>query len=577
MNNGPNKNYRAMYYIRSKNVHVNNTYENKLERKKGYVTIEISEINEKNFSCRKNKKKKNYELIFQGCQHMFPTCNIKNFTKKKIKNTWTKILLEKFHDTTNKINEKFNSIIKICIIKVNNFSTKLSKKKEKILRDSLKYLNIENEEVQLNYTNMQNFINISRVLPKKKLRDNCCRNFLQDSSEFNSKNFKKAYYEMSNTNTYTDGNFMKCKDLNGLFNKKLTHKNNICNNYIYSNEQASKFVSGNENFRSDLQNIRNFYVSIINKNTNTKKVRKISLMEICKNPYFFISQNFLSDLESYLALNHCLLYIKVKNQKEMSQIYHNFFSILINIDDINFLEENVSTSILRHIIKRLNSLFQIPTNGISSIEFCLYLKSIDKEDSVHFIEQNIYKYSILIFLNAKNENYIEFPKNGLRIMTIIGSCLVYECNKKSFDSNIFKFDISEEKIFFLKLNLKYDINLHRLFINEMNTNQYAEDFSKQNKLTELYGNILKNQNIFYGSQFIDNTYNKCNANNMHLMKNHYSYIKKNIESINEKIMELNMNYMKNLFLRSSKHLKNNEHYSTLQSHNLKQKQIFKKK
>lgn len=69
-------------------------------------------------------------------------------------------------------------------------------------------------------------------------------------------------------------------------------------------------VDANNN--PDMQNIKNFYISVINKKSNVKNVRKVSLMEVCKDPYFFISQNFLSDLESYLALNHCLLYIKVK-------------------------------------------------------------------------------------------------------------------------------------------------------------------------------------------------------------------------------------------------------------------------
>ncbi|CRH00803.1 conserved Plasmodium protein, unknown function [Plasmodium relictum] len=547
MNNGSNKKCKTLYYIRSKNVYANNEYENKSERKKGHVFIKVSEANGRNFPYRKRKseKKKNYELIFQSCQQSkLPVCTIRNFKKKKIRNTWEQILLEKVHDATNKINEKVLSLLKICIIKIYNFSSKLKIKNEKIVRDSLKYLNIENEEIQSNYSNIQNPINISRT-PKKKLRDNCCRCILRDNSVFNSENLKRGYYEMNNTNIYKENNFMKCKDLHELFNEKTDHTNNILNNCAHLNEKTNKFVSEDEHIGSNLRNIRNFYISVINKNTNTKKVRKISLMEICKNPYFFISQNFFSTLESYLALNHCLLYIK-KNQGEMSQIHNNFFSTLINVDDVNFLEENVSTSILRHIIKRLNSLFQIPTNNINSIEFCLYIRSNDKEEAVYFTEQNTYKYSILIFLNARNDNYIEFPKNGLRIMTTMGNCLIYECNKNSFGSNIFKFDISEEKIFFLKLNLKYDINLHRLFINEANTKKYVEEFSKESILTELNRNMLKNQNVLSNNDFINNTFNTYNAVNFYSMNNHHSYIKKHIESINEKLMEININRIKSV-------------------------------
>ncbi|SOV18088.1 conserved Plasmodium protein, unknown function [Plasmodium gaboni] len=557
MNNGSNKKFVIVHYIKNEDSNQNkNNSKKKKEKKTGYVTIEISRVDDRKFA---NKKRKNQLILDRNSRNDFPSRSSKNISKKKIKdNTWTNTLLDKLQGATTTINQKITSFFKICIFN----SKELKMKNDMIVRDSFKYFNTEDNEQYINSTNLINTIN-------DKMDNILSQHINVNNDNLYSKNFNMHFNDNSNINN----NFMKDNILNGKnLNNKFANKKMIDASKLWKKDMSANNVMNYKdkgkvdiNNNPDMQNIKNFYISVINKKNNVKNVRKVSLMEVCKDPYFYISQNFLSDLESYLALNHCLLYIK-KNKGELSQIHHNFFSVLINVDDVHFLEENVSTSILRHTIKRLNSLFKIPIDDITSVEFCLYLKNSEENEPIIYTEKDIYQYSILIFLSSKSGNFIEFPFNGLRIMTVIGNCLIYQCNdKKNTNKHIFNFNISDEKLFFLKINLKENIYLYKMFQGQKPVNHSnMDEVCKQNKITELYTNVFKNKNTLPFEQFMKTSPNETNTINIDSMKNHYSLVKKNMECINKRLMELNINRMRSLFIKAKNARSNNAYPNPMQ-------------
>lgn len=250
---------------------------------------------------------------------------------------------------------------------------------------------------------------------------------------------------------------------------------------LISFEKSS--IKGVQEANMELQNIRYYHVTTVSKKTKKKKLRKVSLIQLCEEPHFFISEKFLSETESYLALNHCLMYVQ-KNQEKLVKIHDNFFSTMINIDDVMFLGQHVSTSILRLTMNRLKSLFHIPIDNMDALEFCLYVKEkqedLQNTQPFHFREHNMYRYSIIIFLNTKTSSFIDFPNKGIKIMLILGNCLIYECNEIN-SSNPFKFHVAEDKIFFLKLNFTNDLQMHALFTisKEKENDTVQSDFVKE--------------------------------------------------------------------------------------------------
>ncbi|SOV18367.1 conserved Plasmodium protein, unknown function [Plasmodium sp. gorilla clade G2] len=557
MNNVSNKKFVIVHYIKNEDSNQNkNNSKKKKEKKTGYVTIEISRVDDRKFA---NKKRKNQLMLDRSSRNDFPSRSSKNISKKKIKdNTWTNTLLDKLQGATTTINQKITSFFKICIFN----SKELKMKNDMIVRDSFKYFNTEDNEQYINSTNLMNTIN-------GKMDNILSQHINVNNDNLYSKNFNMHFNDNNNiNNNFMKDNILNGKNLNNKFaNKKMIDASKLWKKDMSANNVMNYVDKGKVDINNnpDMQNIKNFYISVINKKNNVKNVRKVSLMEICKDPYFYISQNFLSDLESYLALNHCLLYIK-KNKGELSQIHHNFFSVLINVDDVHFLEENVSTSILRHTIKRLNSLFKIPIDDITSVEFCLYLKNSEENEPIIYTEKDIYQYSILIFLSSKSGNFIEFPFNGLRIMTVIGNCLIYQCNdKKNTNKHIFNFNISDEKLFFLKINLKENIHLYKIFQGQKPVNHSNMDEGcKQNKITELYTNVFKNKNTLPFEQFMKTSPNETNTINIDSMKNHYSLVKKNMECINKRLMELNINRMRSLFIKAKNARSNNAYPNPMQ-------------
>ncbi|CAC9699161.1 conserved Plasmodium protein, unknown function [Plasmodium sp. DRC-Itaito] len=557
MNNGSNKKFMIVHYIKGEDSNQNKSNsKKKKEKKTGYVTIEISRVDDRKFA---NKKRKNQLILDKSNRNDFLSRSAKNISKKKIKdNTWTNTLLDKLQGATTTINQKIASFFKICIFN----SKELKMKNDMIVRDSFKYFNTEDNEQFINNTNLMNTMNLKMD------------NMLSQHINLNKDNFNFNNINMHcNGNNSINNNFMKDNIFNEKnFNNKFANKKMIDASKIWKKDISANNIMNyvdkrkvDMNNNPYMQNIKNFYISVINKKNNVKNVRKVSLMEVCKDPYFFISQNFLSDLESYLALNHCLLYIK-KNKGELSQIHYNFFSVLINVDDVHFLEENVSTSILRHTIKRLNSLFKIPIDDITSVEFCLYLKNSEENEPFIYTEKDIYKYSILIFLSSKSGNFIEFPFNGLRIMTVIGNCLIYQCHdNKNTNKHIFNFNISDEKLFFLKINLKENIHLHKMFQGQKPvTHSNMDEVCKQNKITELYTNVFKNKNTLPFEQFMKTNPNETNTINIDSMKNHYSLVKKNMECINKRLMELNINRMRSLYIKAKNARSNNAYPNPMQ-------------
>ncbi|ETW16585.1 hypothetical protein PFNF135_05008 [Plasmodium falciparum NF135/5.C10] len=557
MNNGSNKKFVIVHYIKGEDSNQNKSNsKKKKEKKTGYVTIEISRVDDRKFA---NKKRKNQLMLDKIRRNDFLSRSAKNISKKKIRdNTWTNTLIDKLQGATTTINQKITSFFKICIFN----SKELKMKNDMIGRDSFKYFNTEDNEQFINSANLMNAMNV-------KMDNMLSQHININKDNFNFNNFNMHFNGNSNINNkFMKDNIFNGNNLNNKFaNKKMIDASEIWKKDIPANNIMNyvdkRKVDANNN--PDMQNIKNFYISVINKKSNVKNVRKVSLMEVCKDPYFFISQNFLSDLESYLALNHCLLYIK-KNKGELSQIHHNFFSVLINVDDVHFLEENVSTSILIHTIKRLNSLFKIPIDDITSVEFCLYLKNSEENEPFIYTEKDIYKYSILIFLSSKNGNFIEFPFNGLRIMTVIGNCLIYQCHdNKNTNKHIFNFNISDEKLFFLKINLKENIHLYKMFQGQKPvTPSNMDEVCKQNKITELYTNVFKNKNTLPFEQFMKTKPNETNTINIDSMKNHYSLVKKNMECINKRLMELNINRMRSLFIKAKNARSNNPYPNPMQ-------------
>lgn len=263
-------------------------------------------------------------------------------------------------------------------------------------------------------------------------------------------------------------------------------------------------IKGVQTANMELQNIRYYHVTTVSRKTKKRKLRKVSLIQLCEEPHFFISEKFLSETESYLALNHCLMYVQ-KNQDKLVKIHDNFFSTMINVDDVMFLGQRVSTSILRLTMNRFKSLFHIPVDDVDALEFCLYMKEeqsdLNNTQPFHFREHNMYRYSIIIFLNTKTSSFIDFPNKGLKIMLILGNCLIYECNQIN-SSNPFKFHIAEDKIFFLKLNLTHDLQMHELFT-----------ISKEKENDTVQSDFVKDEDNMINHVVSDNAQSNTSNNN----------------------------------------------------------------
>ncbi|SBT79592.1 conserved Plasmodium protein, unknown function [Plasmodium malariae] len=554
MNKQPNKRYIHVYYVKKNDKY--RRHGKRCEREKGYVTIEITRIDERKCPYR---KRKNQELLQNDQTNEFLQSSIKNFSKKKkIKKTWTKILYDILHHTTNSINQKINSFLKFFVLHSEYFSRALNISRETLVQDSFKYFNSENARRMINCTSSSMYeqkfhqTQITSATPERRdsfhkfqiLSKNIipCNHLMGifDKTEGSDKCYAKDI--MTNL----------CDIKNKIQDKNIdqTNESFFINDKASSNETISMLDTSNEQNNLEKQNVKNFYISTVNRKTNAKNIRKISLIEISVDPQFFIFQDFLTDLESYLALNHCLLYVK-KNKKELTEIHQNFFSILINVDEVKFLENKLSKSVLRHIVRRLNSLFKIPTNDICGVEFCLYLKNNDMCEAPNFSEKNMYTYSIIIFLNNKNTNFVEFPYCGLKIMTKTGNCLIYEHKKNVSNNNIFKFGMSEEKLFFLKINLKDHINLHML-IGRKHAKLKHDQLFEKNKMTYISPNKnnSKNNTLYSYNQYFNEFFPIPVPNNTNLMRNSYLCVKKNMDIINKQIIQLNTNSMRDLFLRA---------------------------
>ncbi|GAW81700.1 hypothetical protein, conserved [Plasmodium gonderi] len=584
------------YYSNDRSNKGKNDRKKKEEIKMGYVTIEItrmkhriyphSKIN-KEFIFQKGKNisggkisgihflKDNSQNIKHGgigtykCRDKtrgFIANFINSFWNKNIKGYWTYILFDVIFATKKRINEKINYFYKEFVLNNDYFYSELKINNKTVNMDkvnaALNSFNVERAKMFLESACVyDNIINIG--ITSKGNTTTFPQYLGLNNSSFEYSNLNGMYKNTSTTDNYYAQNMINFNGFNNLFfNQNFFSQSNF-SHFNCRDDSCLHQKFGNINFHTDLtptikQNVKHFYISLVNKKTNVKELRKISLMEISNFPSFFLCQGFLSEVESYLALNHCLLYVK-KNQAEMSQIHLNLFSILIDVDEVNFLEERISKSILRHIINRLTTLFKISTDDIQSVHFCIYIKNNQEMETLNFVEKNIYKYSIFIFLSSKNGNFIEFPYNGLKIMVMIGNCMIYECTGRNkcnggenmSNSNTFKFELSEEKLFFLKINLKENVDLHHVVVSETDTTEKGiEQFSNDAKLTGLPKTVASN--ISYSSNnSINNNVNDRTVEGLNPKANSFSSLQKNVDKINKEIVDLNMNIMKYLYLRTT--------------------------
>lgn len=440
----------------------------------------------------------------------------------------------------------------------NNHSTHMYQQYENMF-SSNKYPELNNMHFIYSPNVIDNFNNFNNVNLIKHLQDISKAGNVDSinmGTNFNRAMFFEASSKLANTeslqNVYNQNKFMYANAMQcvALNNRRLFEVNQAMNQHMQNNgvfnwwaqydklqnghtgttttedilalpKQDSQLINfskskieGIQASNGGLQNIKYYHVTTVSKKTKKRKLRKVSLIQLCEEPHFFISEKFLSETESYLALNHCLMYVQ-KNQDKLVKIHDNFFSTMINIDDVTFLGQHVSTSILRLAVKRFKSLFHIPSDNIDSLEFCIYMKEeqadLKNTQPFHFREHNMYKYSIIIFLNTKTFSFIDFPNKGLKIMLILGNCLIYECNQIN-SSNPFKFHISDDKIFFLKLNLTHDLQLHELFTisKETENDTVQSDFVKEE-------DNMNNQMVSDNAQ--SNTSNNNSNNNSNTNKN----------------------------------------------------------
>ncbi|SBT77593.1 conserved Plasmodium protein, unknown function [Plasmodium ovale] len=557
---GSSKKVITVYYV--KNGVANEGMERKVKGgprggvKRGCVTIEITRVEGEKHAFK--KRENDIILCSRKRDEYRPMTKKKIYSQKKLKETWSKAVFDMLHDTTSRLNKKINSLFSVCVLKSGYLSNELKTNSKMLEDESLNYFNAERARTLLSCAGVYDKKIHSKEHSHGSLPMAKIRKFQPINDNFSPCNSLEEKYNKTGY-TYNDSAPDDSMTRFSTFINSPFHNNIPAMNTSLFNRTIGTRSDSNNEGHIKKKNNKIFYISVINKKTNAKNVRKISLMEICSYPHFFISQGFLSEVESYLALNHCLLYVK-KSKGELSQIYKNLYSILINIDEVKFLEEKVSMSILRHIVKRFKGLFKIRTNDITSIEFCLYIKSDDQSEVTNFTEKNIYKYSILIFLNSKNDNFVIFPNSGLKIMTVTGSCLIYECNvgdnvgsnsNNSASGNIFTFDISEEKLFFLKLNLRESINLQEILESRMNS---SSPFERLNRDIN-----LRDYRVQASSPNGQCPYNRLGYKNLHknaptstdIMQNHHSYVKKNMDIISKEIMQLNVNRMNNLLLQAN--------------------------
>lgn len=75
---------------------------------------------------------------------------------------------------------------------------------------------------------------------------------------------------------------------------------------------------------------------------------------------------------------------------------------------------------------------------------------------------------------------------------------------------------------------------------------------------------LKIKNTLPFEQFMKTKPNETNTINIDSMKNHYSLVKKNMECINKRLMELNINRMRSLFIKAKNARSNNPYPNPMQ-------------
>ncbi|EDL46612.1 hypothetical protein, conserved [Plasmodium vivax] len=592
---GPDKKYITVYYCRNGGTGQGKDRKKKEEMNKGYVTIEITRMNQRIHPYRKAKgqlispKGSKQSGMQRGMERSiergiergidrgrkFLASCINSLLKENEKWSWTKMLLDLVNDTKKRINEKINAFFKVFVLSADYFPNELQINDDAMTMmrgggptGSVGYFNAEHAKMLLESASVydkkcttkgittQGSFSPSRCLPIN--RDHF--GYANANRVLSNEGVRDNYYAQNMTNL---NRFNK-----SLFNHDLWGQ---CGLFSLPNSGNDSYLPQNwgtpyphTHSAPKKQNVKNFYISVVNKKTNVKEVRKISLMEICSSPYFFLCQGFLSDLESYLALNHCLLYLK-KNEAELSQVHVNFFSSLIDVDEVNFLEEGVSKSILRLAIRRLTTLFKIPTDQIKSVEFCLYLKGSEQMETLNFTGQSIYRYSIFIFLSSKKGNFVEFPQSGLKIMTMAGNCIIYECSGMGSDSvqgvdsnpksTGFKFDLSEEKLFFLKVNLKENVDLHQLLVSGKGAAATGDmPLPRAPQFAELScaGSPNYTYCYNYSPPYAHITSNRVNLTSaaFNPLTNPFSCVQRNVDTINKEIMQLNMNSMRNLYLKT---------------------------
>ncbi|KJP85711.1 hypothetical protein AK88_04632 [Plasmodium fragile] len=588
---GPDKQYITVYYCRNGGTTQRRDRKKMPEMNKGYVTIEITRMNQRIHPYRR-----------AGSQFMFPKGNSQGGKRRGIdhvrhcgidqvkhsgrdfltncinaslnenaKGSWTKILLDLVNDTKKRINEKINSFLKVFVLSADYYlPNELQINDDAVTMmigggptGSMTYFNAERAKMLLESASVYDKKCTTKgITTQAKFPPSTCPRINGDT--FRHANYNIVHNNAGLRNNYYAQNMTNLNSFNkSFFNSALWGQsgffpmhNSGNDSYLPQNWGTSYLHT--HSAPSKKPNVRNFYISVVNKKTNVKEVRKISLMEICSSPYLFLCQGFLSDLESYLALNHCLLYLK-KKEEELSQIHTNLFSSLIDVDEVNFLEEGVSKSILRHNIRRLTTLFKIPTDDIKSVEFCVYLKGSEQMETLNFTGQGIYKYLILIFLTSNKGNFLEFPHCGLKIMTMIGNCVIHECSGAGADSNQnntgFKFNLSEEKLFFLKVNLKENIDLHQMLVRETGAAATGgTSFPRSPTFAELScaGSPNATYSYNYSPPYANVTSNRVNLTSVGFNQgtNPFSCVQHNVDTINKEIMQMNMNAMRNICLKT---------------------------
>ncbi|GAB67228.1 hypothetical protein PCYB_112490 [Plasmodium cynomolgi strain B] len=590
----PDKKYITVYYCRNGGRNQGKDRKKIPEINEGYVTIEITRMNQRIHPYRKaknqlifpkgssqsSKRRSNANGRDSGINRVgergrkFLSSCINSFLNENAKWSWTKILLDLVHDTKNRINEKINAFLKVCVLSADYFPNELQINDDTMTmmmsggtNGSVNYFNAERAKMLLESASVYDKKYTTKgITTQGRFSPSGCLPINGDS--FRHANANGLHYIEGVRDNYYAQNITNFNSFNkSLFNHNLWGQSSF---FSMRNSGNDSYLPQNwgppylhtHSAPPKKQNVKNFYISVVNKKTNVKEVRKISLMEICSSPYFFLCQGFLSDLESYLALNHCLLYLK-KNKAELSQIHVNFFSSLIDVDEVNFLEEGVSKSILRHAIRRLTTLFKIPTDDIKSVEFCVYIKGSEQMEILNFTGQNIYRYLIFIFLSSKKGNFLEFPKSGLKIMTMIGNSVIYECSGVGSDSSpgvdsnsdntAFKFDLSEEKLFFLKVNLKENVDLHQVLVRETGAAATGgKSLPRTATFAELSYAGSPNATYSYNYSPPHVTSNRVNLTSVGFnpVINPFSCVQQNVDTISKEIMQLNMNSMRNLYLKT---------------------------